>query len=813
MDSGVKCFVVSPSNSQFWQTENILNSKLAILSVQIGYVVLFSRLFYFILKPLHQPRLIADICAGFLLRATLLAGFPQIYKFIYPMNGVFNVEVLCTIGIIFYAFLSGLEMNLNTILHVQKKAASIAVAGIIFPMVMAPGLYALYRKFHVISDLYSLEGSTVQAYLFWTLVLTVTGFPVIAHTLSELKLLYTGLGKAALIAGMISDTYSWILFTLLVPFTINGPRAIYSVLSTMLFIVFLVFVLRPIIVRFIDRKTDKDEWDYDQLLFVIMGVVACSYITDILGTHGIVGGFVFGLILPHGRFADLVISVADDFGGGFLAPLFFAGSGLRLGLPIIINQANWPMTLLIVLLLCVPKILSTLFVTSFFGMRTRDGLALGLLQNTKGAIALIMLNISWDRKIVSVPTFTVLLSGVLLMTVIVSPVIDLVFKPRKRFEQNKLKTVQKLRADSELRIMACVHNTRHASGMVKIIESFNTTRVSPIHVVALYLVELTGRGAALVAAHMHKISSHPGEQNLTRTQAELESITNTFEAFGQSYDAVRVETSNVVSDYATIHEDIYNAANEIGTSLIVLPFHKHQTSEGALETTNVLYKDINQNVMQGAPCSVGIFVDRDLGSVSKMNMRVIMIFVGGPDDREALAVTWRMAGHTGIKLSVVRILLFDEVAEVDTSVQDDARGMLSSVMDNEKQKEVDDKYINSFRLKAVNNDDSISYSEFDAHTGEDIPKILNELEKTGCDLYIVGQGNCRNSKVLSRLLEWCDCLELGLIGDMLASTTFGSRSSLLVVQQYGYGGMVFGKQENHKATNNEGFKQLVVKTE
>jgi len=117
--------------------------------------------------------------------------------------------------------------------------------------------------------------------------------------------------------------------------------------------------------------------------------------------------------------------------------------------------------------------------------------------------------------------------------------------------------------------------------------------------------------------------------------------------------------------------------------------------------------------------------------------------------------------------------------------------------------------MNLFRLTAVNNEDSISYSEIDVHTGEDIPAVLNELEKIGCDLYIVGQGNCRNSRVFTNLLEWCDCSELGVIGDILASNNFGSRSSVLVVQQYGYGGMVFGKH----VANNDGFGSLVVKTE
>ncbi|WVZ04581.1 hypothetical protein V8G54_017927 [Vigna mungo] len=804
------CYNVSIVNpNQFWKTDKVMKIELPILAIQIVFVVGLSRIFSIIYKPLHQTRLISQIAVGFLLTPPLLGRFPPIFQFIFPVNGIVNVEILSHIGLIYYAFLSGLEMNLNTILHVKRKAASIAIAGIIFPMLVAPWLYGLFRKVYGHIMMFPLEESTNNTYILWTLVLTVTSFPVVAHTLSELKLLYTGLGKAALTASMIGDTYSWILFTLFVPFSINGKGAIYTVLCTIIFVVVCIFVVRPIIQWFIDRKADKDEWNDNQLLFIFMGVLACSCISDFLGAHAIVGAFVFGLILPHGKFAEMVNSISDDFIAGFLVPLFFTGTGMKLMLFTIFFHENWLFLIMIIFLLCALKILSTLFVTLFFGMRIRDGLTLGLILNNKGAMALIMLNIAWDRTIFSVPTYAVITSAVLLMTILVSPIINAIFKPRQRFEQNKLKTIQKLRVDSELRLITCIHNTRQAANMINIIECFNAMRVSPVHVFALYLVELTGRAAALVAAHIGKPNNQPGEQNLTRSQEELESIHNAFDALGEAYDAIRVETLNVVSAYATIHEDIYHSADEKRTSLILLPFHKQLTLEGTLEVTNVVYKDINQNVMQGAPCSVGIFVDRDFGSVLKMNLHVRVIFVGGPDDREALAIAWRMAGRSGTKLSVVRILLLGEAAEVDASVHDEAQEILSAVIDTDKQKELDDEYINTFRLIAVNSNDSISYSEIDIHSGEDIPVILNEIEKFGCDLYVVGQGNCRNSKVLTNLLEWCECLELGVIGDILVSNNFGSRSSVLVVQQYGYGGMIFGNNLNRKVTNKGMFESVV----
>ncbi|KAI5397659.1 hypothetical protein KIW84_063469 [Lathyrus oleraceus] len=249
------------------------------------------------------------------------------------------------------------------------------------------------------------------------------------------------------------------------------------------------------------------------------------------------------------------------------------------------------------------------------------------------------------------------------------------------------------------------------------------------------------------------------------SQLEFESITNAFEKLVEQYNAIRFDISSVVSSYTTIHEDIYNVAEEKRASLILLPFHKdYSTIEDAPEIIHNEHCEINKNVLQKAPCSVGIFVDRGLGSLLEIKLRIIMIFIGGPDDREALSIAWRMAGHPGTQLHVVRI----------------------NLLDNVMQKELDEECIISFRHKAVNNNDSILYSEKEVHlnTGEEIPTLLNDIDKPGYDLYIVGQGSGKNSVIFSRLLEWCDHPELGVIGDILASTSFGTQSSVLIVQQY-----------------------------
>ena len=60
--------------------------------------------------------------------------------------------------------------------------------------------------------------------------------------------------------------------------------------------------------------------------------------------------------------------------------------------------------------------------------------------------------------------------------------------------------------------------------------------------------------------------------------------------------------------------------------------------------------------------------------------------------------------------------------------------------------------------------------------------------------------------ILSELMQWADCPELGVIGDIVASNSFGSSSSVLVVQQYGFGGMVF---DNSNAATQQQPREVV----
>ncbi|KAI4326138.1 hypothetical protein MLD38_031480 [Melastoma candidum] len=232
-----------------------------------------------------------------------------------------------------------------------------------------------------------------------------------------------------------------------------------------------------------------------------------------------------------------------------------------------------------------------------------------------------------------------------------------------------------------------------------------------------------------------------------------------------------------------MHEDICNLAEDKRAALIIIPFHRQQTVDGGMEDTNPAYRMVNQNVLANSPCSVGILVDRGLNGLTKLSASQVshhhvgVFFFGGPDDREALAYGWRMSDHPGIKLTVVRF-----VARGDTLEGADGTIDLRMTIDTDRNKQLDEEYLNEFRMRNANNE-SVSYMEVVANNGEETVAAIRSIDSSH-DLFIVGRGHGMISPLTAGLTDWSECPELGAIGDLLASSDFTASVSVLVIQQY-----------------------------
>ncbi|XP_059436457.1 cation/H(+) antiporter 15-like [Corylus avellana] len=674
------------------------------------------------------------------------------------------VETMANLGLLFYVFLTGLEMDLSAILRPRKRVMGIAITGILIPFLLGVGLFFLlqYRSSHI---------TPKMGCVFWAAALTVTGFPVLTHILTDLKLLHSDIGRIAMSVAMLNDIYAWVLIAILIPTGVGMKTTPQSLTGVVAFILICFLAVRPFLERIIRIESEKDNYSEYHLCFVLAGALMCACITDLLGAQSIVGAFVFGLIMPNGEFGDVLLDRLDDFVSGIMLPFFFVSWGIKIDFNNISRDTTWYFVMLVICFAFMAKILSSLIICILFKMPLRDGAALGVLMNTKGILALVILNTGWNKKILNDQQFTVMVVAIVAMTIVVAPIMSAIYKHRKGLKQYRLRTIQRQKPDTELRVLACVYTTANVSGIISLLQVSHATKLSPITIFALHLVELTGRASAMLIVHSRRKS---GAHNPSRAQADSNLIINAFEAFERDNHLFTVQPLTAMSLYSTMHEDICSVAQDKRVSLILLPFHKHLTVGGRMEDENVAYRDINLNVLANAPCSVGIFIDRGLAAADiNVKRRFCMLFIGGGDDREALAYAWRMAGHPGISLTVVRFLPDeDAILSLDTT-------------ENDKET-IDEDYINEFRFKSAS-EESIMYLEKVVNNGEETVSAISAMENS-YDLYIVGKGAGKVSPLLSGLSEWSDCPELGVIGDVLMSSTFALQASVLVVQQYGSSG-------------------------
>ncbi|XP_062119304.1 cation/H(+) antiporter 15-like [Humulus lupulus] len=722
---------------------------------------------------------------GILLGSSGIARTAFGYDYLFPPKTIMTLETVANLGLLFYMFLVGLEVDIKPISQTSKKALTISIAGFLLPF---PVGYALHYML-VGDDIAAGRDAAMFGPVFWGLALSTTNFSDLAMILEDLKLLHTEIGRTALSASVVTDGIAWVLLVVVVS-TIKDMH-VYTVVLGSAFVIFSLLALRPAISWFIQRHA-RAQYEDSHICFVLTGVVACGYITDACGCHSILGGFMLGLIIPKGELKRVLMEKVEDFISGILLPLFFLITGLRTNRQDILHGQLPVITIIgVIVLAFVVKIISTFVAAVFFNKMTpRDGLTLGLLMNTKGLLALIVINSARNEKILDNRTFTIIIATLWLMTVGVVPIVTLTHRCFRHSEKFSHKSLISLQPDSELRVLTCFHSSHEVTGIIKLLDASNPTKQSPLLVFAIHLIENSGRAATMLIVHdACRINVGGDDKDNELLDSSQHVAAAAFDGFKNGKEGVKVQPLTTVSAYATMHEDICNLAEENHTSIIILPFQLNATNSGLGASPRSFnshhLRSMNKKVMEKSPCSVAVLVDRghrlppasDATSSSQVGHHFMVLFIGGPDDREALAYAERMSGSRIVALTVMRFIAADYFNSGDDDME-------------EKEKSLDDQYFEGFLQKTSDNP-LVNVGEAVVNSVEEVVKALGTMEEE-YDLVIVGKGRRSSAgQSASKMLEgteWSDYPELGLLGDALVCSTIAARAWILIVQQGGSGG-------------------------
>lgn len=365
-------------------------------------------------------------------------------------------------------------------------------------------------------------------------------------------------------------------------------------------------------------------------------------------------------------------------------------------------------------------------------------------------------------QVVDEEMYAVILLCVVVFSAVTTPLLKFNYKPSTSYIVRKRRTIQHSKPDSELHFMGCVHGQHDVNSTVDYVMAFHPTMDCPIHLYILHLVQLAGQTSATLAPYKPSSSAH---------HTETDHIMKAFHRLEEETvkGSVLLQLFYAISPRDTMHDDVCTLAMDKKVSFVVLPFHKHRAIDGTLEAANAI-RNMNINVLNYAPCSVSVYIDHVYDGSSQFThataqmQRIGVYFLGGPDDREALAYSMMVSKRTGLLLTVIRL-----------------RPPREWRVDGDPEEAADDEYVNEFRARMVDGE-RVTYREEEVRDGEGTVGVIRAASHY-FSLLVVGRRKGVESPLTEGMSMWSEYPELGIIGDVLACTDFGGRVATLVVQQ------------------------------
>jgi Kef-type K+ transport system membrane component KefB/nucleotide-binding universal stress UspA family protein len=571
-----------------------MHTVILVLS-EVLIVIGLSRLIGLAFKSIKQPLVIGEIVAGIMLGPSLFGLVaPHVSASLFPPETIPFLNVLSQVGLIFFMFLIGLELNPKYLSDQLEVAILTSHVSILVPFSLGTLLAVL---------LYPLVSNASVSFtafaLFLGAAMSITAFPVLARIITENNLQGTRLGTLALTCAAVDDVTAWCVLAVAIAVARTGniSGAIPTIFESIIYIGFMLTVGRWFLERLAIyyRRTGR----FSQLLLAViyMAVVASALITELIGIHLIFGAFLLGAAMPKN--ADLVRELAvktEDFVLIFLLPIFFAYSGLRTQIGLLNRPELWLLCGLVLLVAIAGKYVGTYVAARVSGIDKREASALGWLMNTRGLTELIVLNIGLELGVISPLVFTMLVIMALVTTFMTSPLLEWTY-PKRLIKLDVVEPEEEINTDTTFiesytyRILVPVANPSTQKGLVQLAVALALNYQQPALINPLSLIELE---------EDYAFESTPVEADrlILQRHQHLEELINTLEpptARPYVQPIVRI-SSNVARETAEI-------ARLERSDLILVGWHRPAFNH------NRLGGRVGQ-ILSTAPVDVAVFVDR-----------------------------------------------------------------------------------------------------------------------------------------------------------------------------------------------------------
>ncbi|KAJ1692579.1 hypothetical protein LUZ63_009277 [Rhynchospora breviuscula] len=737
------------------------------LTIEIILILVVSNILHFFLQRLGQPSIISQILAGIIVGRTVLLNSTKFSDSSGNIIDYFS-DVVLQARVVFM-FVIGLEVDVMYLRQNIRRACSIALASISACMALSlaasPLLYPRLSR----------DGASRLLFILTIgLFLSNSASPVLVCIATDLKLVSSKIGKLAISSAVVNDLTAVVAFFL---YSLQLRRSYSAVLSKGIpgkMLDLLVWVILVGLAMLL-MKWYISNVEVGCVLIVVGGI---TFFMEFIGYDNKTMSFLLGLALPRkvGKAASKMIGIAF-----LVSVLSMAG-----------------------------KVIGTVVVTRFiFKTRLRESVVLGILLNAKGYMDIMFLSVGLRYKLWGFDTAVVLMFTIIINTFIACPVARLIVAWERRAYRYNPQSLEHLGPDNQLCVLACVHGQREVPAMLTLCTLCAGNGWSLIAVYLLHLLELTQKYVVDLMTNQKSLNNSSWEND----GDDVRQVSLAADSFSQD-SGLFIKQLTALSSYRSMNEDIYMGAEEVRACLVLLPFHKEQRYDRRMVCRKDEKRQLNLKVLQHAPCTIGILVDRPVGSGMSIGLysttvslrstrtsiantdletqatvtssgpihQIVAIFFGGPDDREAASLLARVAPHKSVNATLVRFLPNTE-DNLSRNWSSRCMSEFALITEHDMQLERDEQFLTTYQHRYVASG-IVTYAERQVNNGPETVTALSSMAGM-YSLFIVGKGGPHlSTPMMAGIRDWEECPELGPIGDLLASDDFMDSGSVLIMQQH-----------------------------
>ncbi len=600
------------------------DSPVLLLISQVGLILIASRAAGWIFNRFHQPQVMGEMVAGILLGPSLFGLLaPAAHAAIFPPASIPQLGVLSQIGVIFFLFLIGLELDPKLLSRRGHAAVVISHVSIVAPFLLGAGL-ALYLYGNLFNDSPQMRFSSVA--LFMGAAMSITAFPVLARILTERNLHKTNVGAITITCAAVDDVTAWCMLAFVVGLARAegfGPATLTAILSAV-YVAVMFLAVRPFLRRFLGRYDRETRLGQGTVAVILMLTLASAWVTEAIGIHALFGAFLMGAIMPKGsQFVRMISEKLEDYTVVLLLPIFFAYTGLKTQIGLLNNAELLGDTALIIAVACLGKFGGSTLAARACGIGWRESSAIGVLMNTRGLMELVILNIGRELGVITPAVFAMMVLMALVTTFLTTPVLQLVY-PRRLYADAGHDDVKPKRGYS---VVIPVSDPRSGGPLLQLADAVTGADEPDRSIYALHLSRPTEHDL-----YRTGVSDRP-EQDPT-----LRLLLGHAEKHGIPVEPISFTSRDVAADVARV-------ARERQADLVLIGFHKPVFGKTILGGTV-------HRVLTGVDANVGVFVDR--GFVGAR--RILVPYMGGTHDRLAIELAHRIGRNSEAEVTVLHVV-------------------------------------------------------------------------------------------------------------------------------------------------------------